>query len=240
MKRKNFLQINMIMVCGFMIVIGGFAILKSSIFNLKFIEVECEQLNEEEILENLNITKGKNIFSYYIKEIKNEVKKNPYVLDCSVKIKLPSTLKIQIQEIKAIACLRNENKYCYITKNIDKIEDVVDIKDCDKMIIDIKYESSENYIEFENDEIKNRLTYLLELLDNKNLNKKICEINFLEEENINLLTTDYTKVILPNDENLDYNISRLNKIIIDLQNKNKKNGTIDLTYNNYALYNPKD
>ena len=76
-------------------------------------------------------------------------------------------------------------------------------------------------------------------LKKDNLYKKIRNINLKEDSNIIMTTKDNIKILLSNKDDLDYNISRVDKILVDLQSKKTKNGTINLTYGNYAIYNPK-
>ena len=55
---------------------------------------------------------------------------------------------------------------------------------------------------------------------------------------LNMYTKDNTTILLNIDEDLQYNISRLSKILLDLQNKKQKGGEIDLSIEKYALYRP--
>ena len=49
-------------------------------------------------------------------------------------------------------------------------------------------------------------------------------------------TKDEINILLNNDEDLKYNISRLAMILVDLQNKNQKGGEIDLSIGKNAIY----
>ncbi|MGL4913804.1 MAG: cell division protein FtsQ/DivIB, partial [Romboutsia sp.] len=166
--------------------------------------------------------------------------KNPYVEDAKIKFKLPRTMVISIEEITPVALLKNDNNYCYISKEGEKIENIQDLKEnTDKIIVDIEYKNKNNEIEFENEDVKERLLYLLDCISEDNITKEIYEISFEGDNMINLATKNNTKVILPNDNSLEYNVSRLSKVLVDLKSKDKEEGIIDLTYSNYALYSPK-
>lgn len=240
-KKINTNKLILVLMLVLMLTVGVLIFFKSSLFNLKEVTIKgSSELDVEQVISKLDIVKNKNIFSYNTKEIKDEIIKNPYIKDCNVKLKLPRTIEIFIEEIRAVALLKDGNNYCYISSDGTKIEDIKDIEEnTDKIIVDIDYTNKDNTVEFENDETKKRLLYLLDCLDEKNISKQIYEINLRDEYIINLITRNKTKVIVPNDDNLDYNVSRLSKILVDLQGKNKKDGTVDLTYSSYALYSPK-
>ncbi|MEF9991658.1 MAG: FtsQ-type POTRA domain-containing protein [Romboutsia sp.] len=229
-----------ILVFIFIATFGVAIFLNSSYFNLEKVEITGEKgLSEDEILESIDLAKNKNIFSYNTKAIKNKLIENPYVEDVNIKLKLPNTMNINVDEKRAIALLKNNENYCYISKDGEVLEKVEKIeKNNDKIIVDIDYNYNNEFVKFKNDESEKRLLYLIGCLDDKNIYDKIYEINLRDENITNIMTRDYTKVIISNDDKLDYNVSRLEKIILDLNAKNKKNGTIDLTYNNYALYSP--
>lgn len=240
-KKINTNKLILVLMLALMLVVGAVAFLNSNVFDLQEVSIKGnKELDSEELLSELDIVKNKNIFSYDTKYVKEQLIQNPYIEDISIKLKLPGTMIISIKEITPVALLKNENSFCYISSNGDKIEDIKDIEEnTDKIIVDINYTNKENSVEFENDETKKRLLYLLDSISDKNINKEVYEISYREENVINLITRNNTKVIIPNDDDLDYNVSRLGKILVDLKSKNKNNGTVDLTDSKYALYSPK-
>lgn len=240
-KKINTNKLILVLMLALMMTVGVAVFLKSNIFDLQEVTVKGnKELKSEDVISELDIIRNKNIFSYDSKSIKSTLIQNPYIEDVNIKLKLPSTMIISIKEITPVALLKDDNNYCYISSKGEKIVDVKDLdENTDKIIVDIDYVNKENSVEFENDEAEKRLLYLLDCIVDKNINKEIYEINLREEKVISLKTKDNTKVIIPNDDNLDYNVSRLGKILVDLQSKNKEDGTIDLTYSNYALYSPK-
>lgn len=240
-KKINTNKLILVLMLALMMTVSIAVFLKSNIFDLQQVTIKGnKELKTEDVISELDIIQNKNIFSYDSKNIKSTLMQNPYIEDVNIKLKLPSTMIISIKEITPSALLKDDNNYCYISSKGEKIVDIKDLdENTDKIIVDIDYVNKENSIEFENDEIEKRLLYLLDCVVDKNINKEIYEINLREENIISLKTKNNTKVIIPNDDNLDYNVSRLGKILVDLQSKNKKEGTIDLTYSNYALYSPK-
>lgn len=241
-KKKKINTNRLMLVFSFilMLVIGSCIFLNSSFFILKNVNiVGNKKLNENEILEIINPQYDKNIFSNNLKSMEKKLSKKPYVDEVKIKIKLPNKIDVYIEEKDVAAVLKKNNSYCYIAKDksiLEKKDEVKDLKNV--MLVDIEYKENNEFVEFKNEETEERLFYFLELLNNKNLNKKIEQIDIKDKSNIIMITHDNTKILMPNDKNLNYNISRLNKIVVDLQSKKQKNGTIDLTYNSYALYSP--
>ncbi|MGL6105814.1 cell division protein FtsQ/DivIB [Romboutsia sp.] len=224
-----------------MLVIGSYAFLNSSIFDMKNIQIKGnDQIEDKAIVNSLGINNDKNIFMYSTKQLEEQLKENPYIESATINKKLPNTLKIQVKERKSVAILKCNDKYCYIDKSGKLLGVVEKIKDKNKeIVVDISYNINENKeIKFENEQTKKRLLYLLECIQKNNLSKKIGEIKFEKDEKISILTKQRIKVLLYKDEKISYNVSRMSAILAELQNDNIKGGAIDLTYSNYAVYRP--
>lgn len=242
-KKKRVNASNLMILLSFllMITIGMYSILNSSLFNTNNVEIEGnKKIKKNEILKDLDIRKDKNIFMYDMNKMEKIVLKNPYVETVQVKRKLPDNLQILIKEKEIYAIIKDKDDYCYIDKEGNCIEKIKEISDKESsLIVDIDYIIDENNnIEFKNEETKERLLYLLECMKENNLYKKIVKVNYEKDDIINMYTKDDIKIILGNDKDLDYNISRMSYIISDLQDDVKRKGTIDLTYGNYAVYKP--
>lgn len=232
----------LILMMTLIFIVGIGVFLNSSFFSMRNIIVEGNShLKENDLVEDLNIVYGRNIFTYDTKKIKEQVEKSSYIENAKIKFKFPGTMVISIDEITPVALLKNENNLCYISKDGKKIESIQDIKkNTDKIIIDIEYKNkNNNEIEFKNTETKEKLLYLLDCISSNSITKEIYEINLRKEKEINLKTKGNIEIIISNDNRVDYNISKLGKILVDLKSKNKEDGTLDLTYSNYALYSPK-
>ena len=240
-KKLNISKIILLLTFTLMITVCIGVLLNSSFFNVKSIEITgAKKLTEKDVSKYLDTSLNKNIFMQDIKSIEKDILKEPYVKSANIKRKLPNKLSISIKEKEAIAMLRDNNNYCYIDKEYKVLEKTQEkYEDIDKIIVDIDYNiNDDEQIEFKNEDTKKKLLYLLESINNKGIYKKIKTINLKKDDIINIMTVDSTKILLPNEEELDYNISRIGKILVDLQSKNMKNGTIDLTYSNYAVYSP--
>lgn len=240
-KKKKTDRVIIVLVFVLMISLGSIAFLKSSIFNLGKIEIiGNKDLKENEVVDLESLMTNKNIFTYNLKGIKNEILENPYVEDAQVKIKLPNKIIITVDEVEVVALLSNGKDYCYIDdkgnliKKIDNIEE-----NSDKIVFSTEY-SIENgqVINFKSEENKKSILNLISALKGEHLEKEIVKVEYTNDSKLNLESKIGAKFLLINDDNLNYNIARTSKILLDLKNKNIKDGVVDLTYSNYAVYKP--
>ena len=106
-KRREVLYI----VTLFLIVIGVFVLLFSSYLKLKIIEVEGNnQITKEEILEAGNINNNLRTWSIKDDEIQNNIKSRFDIFkSVTVKSKLPSSIKVQVEEYSFIAQNKKED-----------------------------------------------------------------------------------------------------------------------------------
>ncbi|MGL5316164.1 MAG: cell division protein FtsQ/DivIB [Peptostreptococcaceae bacterium] len=225
----------------FMMIIGIYAFLNSSIFHIKDIEIQGNnKIAEEEVKSALEIREDKNIFMYNTNKMEEKIKENTYIEDVSVKKVLPSSIIVNIKEKEIVGLLRDEDKYSYIDKEGNIIDNLSEIDENENnIIIDIDYNIDENNtLKFKNEEVKKGLLYLLECINDNNLQKKINNINYQKDDIINMYTKDGVEIILDNNKELKYNISRSSAILVDLQGENAKGGVIDLTCGEYAVYRP--
>lgn len=95
----------------FLIVIGVFVLLFSSYLKLKTIEVEGNnQITKEEILEAGNINNNLRTWSIKDDEIQNNIKSRFDIFkSVTVKSKLPSSIKVQVEEYSFIAQNKKED-----------------------------------------------------------------------------------------------------------------------------------
>lgn len=92
--------------------------LKLSYFGIAQIAVEgTKNITKEEVIKLSRIYKGNNIFYVNLKESKQGIASNPYVLNVSIKRKLPNTLVIDVIERQASFYNIVDNQYIIIDKN---------------------------------------------------------------------------------------------------------------------------
>ena len=225
----------------FIMTLGSFCLLKSSLFNVIEVEVKGNKdLKKSQIINEEDLIDNKNIFTYNLKSIKKDIESNPYIKSADVSIKLPNKIVINVEEVKVVGLLSNSNEHCYIDVDGNLVEKINDLSENnDKIIISTKFSIEDaNKIKFKNDGDKKNILNLLSSIEDESLSVKIRKIEYKDDSNINLITKDGTIFLMSKDDNIKYNISRTSKILLDLQSKNIKSGIVDLTYNNYALYRP--
>ncbi len=239
-KKKNTGNVMIILSLLLMIIIGIYTLLNSELFYTKNISIVGNKtLTEEDIIKKLDIKEDKNIFMYNLNKMEKMLKDNKYIEDVKVERKIPNNINIIINEKEIYAILREGSEYCYIDRNGDLIEKVKNIDgDKDIVKVDIEYIIEDENVVLKDNEYKNNLVKLLESLKENNLYKKINEINFEKSDIINMYTKEGIHIILNNDKNIDYNVTRASSIISDLQSNSKKEGKLDLTSSSYAIYTP--
>ena len=223
-----------------MVSLGAISLVKSSIFNLTKVEIIGNTtLKDDQIIDLEKLVTNKNIFTYNLKKVRKEIVSNPYIEDAQVKIKLPNKIVITVKEIDIVAVLFNGNEYCYIDSSGNLIEKINNLEENnDKIICSVDYTLSNNSITFKNQKEKDGILKVLNIIKSEYLEKEVKQIEYTNEDEINIITKYGTKFLIVDDKELEYNIARASKILVDLQSKKINDGIVDLTYSNYAVYKP--
>lgn len=223
-----------------MVSLGAISLVKSSIFNLTKVEIIGNTtLKDDQIIDLEKLVTNKNIFTYNLKKVRKEIVNNPYIEDAQVKIKLPNKIVITVKEIDIVAVLFNGNEYCYIDSSGNLIEKINNLEENnDKIICSVDYTLSNNSITFKNQKEKDGMLKVLNIIKSEYLEKEVKQIEYTNEDEINIITKYGTKFLIVDDKELEYNIARASKILVDLQSKKINDGIVDLTYSNYAVYKP--
>lgn len=240
-KKHNASKLMILLSFMLMIIIFIYITLNSNLFNSTNVKIEGnKRVPKDEIIKVLDIKEDKNIFMYNAKEMEKSLMENKYIESVKVKRSIPNKLKILIIEKEIAATIKDEKNYCYIdTKGnlIQKIEKLDGNEE--NVVVEIKYKLNDDQsIDFENEETKKRLLYLLETMKKNNLYKKINKINLQKNDIINMYTKDDIKIIVPNDKKIEYNIAMISSILSDLQGKHVNGGMIDLISGSNPIYRP--
>lgn len=116
-KRKIILRSIKLALAIIILLVGLIAFFKSSLFNIKKINVSIENnkiLTESQIKNLSTISIGQNIYSINKRQIVENIKSDPYVESVKIKRSLPSTLKIEIEERTVRFQLDYNGEYIYI------------------------------------------------------------------------------------------------------------------------------
>lgn len=222
-------------------ILSIYTILNSNLFDLEHMEIQGNNVvTETDIMKMTSIKMNDNLFKYRLSKMESLIKKSPYVKDVNIKRKLPNKLSINITENTEDAIIESNNKYVYINRD-GKILNEKDSITNENIPVVKNFEILEynvgDKIKIKDESIKNRLLYLLECFNDNNLSREIDTIS-LEKYNLTMENKDGINILLKLDDDIAYNIKRLNKIIIDLKTKGRKRGSIDLRNKNQAIYSP--
>lgn len=240
-KKINTTKFMILLSFMLMIIIFMLLLLNSSLFNSSNINIEGnKRISTNEIIKILDIKEDKNIFMYNTKQMEESLMNNNSIESVKVKRYIPNKLQILVIEKEIVAILKEGENYCYIDSKGNLIQQIKELDSNEKnIVIEYKYNlTKDKRIEFQNEETKKRLLYLLECVRENNLHKKINKINFKKNDIINIYTNDKIEIILPNDNKIDYNITMASSVLSDLQGKHIKGGTVDFTCGNNPIYSP--
>lgn len=241
MKKRKKINTNKLMGVLFfslLLTLGTCVFLKSDFFFLKQVVINNNKyLSNKDINDILNLDKNKNIFLLNLQYLEGKVEENNYVEDCEIKRKVPNKLIVNIKEKNILGSLYNGKSYCYIDdkgKFVDELKETAS----DDLVIYASYILDKNTLKFNNENDKNKLLTLYNKLDEENMLIRIKTIDFRKKSEIIMKEKRGLTVYLSKDGNIEKDIVKLSKILIDLQNRKQLYGKVDLTYNKYILYNP--
>jgi cell division protein FtsQ len=231
-----------IFVTIFSFALLGYIFINTENFTVKDIKIFGQNvLNKEAIIKSANIELDKNIFTYNIGQIENKLKKNPYIKSVNVKRKLPNKLGFNIVEIRETAIIPYMGSFAYIDNNgiILKIDDEItnnsipiingiNLKDA---IIGEKLDSGDK-------KLSSNIISLLNDCSKNDIGSEIEKIQINNKKDITIYTKRGIIVDFGEIENMNYKFSSLNQVLTDLQTKGINSGTVDLSYNKYAIYKP--
>lgn len=104
-----------ILLIVFLVSIGATLCLKLPYFNIKSIEVKNNRnIPMQEIINLSGLKPDKNIFYLNLNEARTNILKNSYILNVSIKRKLPNKLEINVDERTAIFYIKKNDKYLIV------------------------------------------------------------------------------------------------------------------------------
>lgn len=214
--------------------------ISSSIFELKQINVDGNsKITKSDIIKIGDIETGKNIFKYNLNDVEKKILGNPYIKYVKVSRKFPDKLVITIKENSEYAIIKEGANYIYIGENGLILSEQKDIKNKNIPLIsgiEIKNKKLNTKAKINSDK-SNYIILAIDTLKKNNMSRKIESIK-INKNKMYMKTDDNTSIVLKIDEDIEYNINRLKAILVDLKSNNKKDGNIDLTSKEQAIYSP--
>lgn len=239
--RRRKLNTNKLIGLLFFSLLLAFAIcffLKSDYFNLDEVQInDNSYLSKGDIKKLLGINNGRNIFSYDLKALKKNICSSSYIKDCDIKRKLPNKIIVTVEEKKLIGPLYNGDTYCLVDGEGNYVDRLKDNKNRN-MVISIDYTLVNKNIKFSKLKDKDYLIVLLKSLEENNILKQIDYVDFTKQKTIEMKMKKGLSIVVNKEDDINNDVDKLNKILIDLQNRKVSTGIVDMTYNNYILYKP--
>lgn len=209
----------------------GVSICTVPIFDIKNINVEgLKILNNKEINQLVEFSKGSNIVRFNSDEIVEVLKKNKYIESVEVKKSMPSTLKINVKEKEIGYYIVDNNSKYILDKNltvIDKVDNITGKGYAEIVGIEPKSLEVGSCIS-DNDLVKRAGEELLTIVKDNTSNKKIEKIDISNPIDIKMYIGDVQIKVGDYDNIRD----KVNKAINILQDKevNIVKGYIDVSY----------
>jgi len=231
-----------IFVTIFSFALLGYIFINTENFTVKDIRIFGQNtLNKENIIKSSNMELDKNIFTYNIKQIEKNLRKNPYIKSVDVKRKLPNKLIFNIVEIRETAIIPYMGSFAYIDNNgiILKLEDTITNKSIPVIYgVNIEDAMVGEKIDSGDKKLSSDIINLLKDCSKNEIISEIEKIQINNKKDITIYTNRGIVVDFGEFENTNYKFSALNQVLTDLQTKGIYSGTVDLSYNKYAIYKP--
>lgn len=92
-------------------------VLNSSLFSLKYVEIEGnERVSDEDIMNDLDLEIGMNLFRYFISHINAEPKVDPRLNSVDIYVSWPDTIRVEVTESMTIGYVYFQGTYLCIDR----------------------------------------------------------------------------------------------------------------------------
>lgn len=212
----------------FGIILAVIIVLLSPIFSIKSINIDdMEAYTQSEICEMAGISVGENIFITALTAPK-KLENNPYFKNVSVKIGLPSSITVNIEERKVRGYISYMGSYLYI----DEYGLVLDSKNNFKTRLPVftglefnKFKVGEK-LPVDNDKAFGTVVELTQILTKYDALEEVDSVDVKDISNI-LITCGSVKVKIGTTRELDQKIRIMHEILKELTEDDR--GTLDLS-----------
>lgn len=233
-KRQKLIINRSIIIFGFLILIGsvifGIWWLLGFIFSVKEINTESTiKYDSSTIISVSGIEIGDNLCFLNSGKSENKIcRELPYIESAKVKKILPNKIQIETTLAEPKFCILYGEKYLLISQESKVLEERDDIPSELPLIIGLNFSVSENKkLVYEQGELKNTLTSIFSSFEDNKL-FAITSIDFSEIENISVNYDNRIKILLGNNNDIDYKLLTAHEIILN-KIKNDESGVLDLS-----------
>ena len=213
--------------CFLLIAIVIIFALTTPIFNINYIEVTGNsKISSDTIISISGLKKGQNIFKFNNSTIQN-IKENKYIDEVKIKRKLPGTIIISVKEREIKYQIKLLNSYAYIDKN-GYILEVSTVKQEVPIIVGFNMNENElinkKMLEIEDLEELNKILKVMDAAKTINIDSIITEINIENKDNYYFFIENQSKKVYIGDtSNLTKKMLYIKKI---LEEESDKSGMI--------------
>ncbi len=234
-KKKNIILVTCIIIT--VLILICYLIFSLSAFDITNIEVLGTSIyTSEEVIEKSDVKIGKNIFWQCLNGISSDINSMSYIKSAKIKMQLPDKVTIEVTQrtSKYFSFDKDKNKY-YRIDDEGVILEEADIKDksVDEILAygfifddEVTFATKLKDIDIEKIKVYENIE---EEFKKSGINGSITKVNF--ENSLTTITiNDKLNVVLPNDNDITYNINFLKQIIAKIGEDSA--GVIDMTKSN--------
>lgn len=237
-KRHSKFGVWIIITCIFLLI---FYLVDTDIFIVKNIEVTGNYyLSEKDIISLAGISPGQNIFTINLDKIRTNLLENPHIKDIKIRRSLPNSIIIDIDERNVVAAVPYSGVYLQIDEDGVVIEVSKEYQDSSMPILSglkVKNFYVGKKLDLENISEFNKSLAILKGLKENKMEDLISEVRILDGS-ISLISSTGLMIDFNVEKNIDYRLSFLKSVLLDLSSKNYKEGHIIVDDVGNIIYRP--
>lgn len=217
-KNKKITKKSKILFCTILVIIAVLLILNSPLFNVKNIVVEGNATNSSEKIVSLSgLQTYTNIFKFNENDVIEKIKENAYIENVKIEKKLPSTVKIIVEERTPKYMLQFADSYVYINNQGYMLEisnEKLNIPILIGFTTDLSNIKAGNRITIDDLKKMDMVIKIYETAKSNGLADLVTKIDISNDKNYTIiLETEGKKVYLGDCSNLNTRILYLNSIL---------------------------
>ncbi|MDK2802512.1 MAG: FtsQ-type POTRA domain-containing protein [Oscillospiraceae bacterium] len=212
-------------------------------FNIREINIQGSDIySTEEILENISLKKGDNLFRINVEDLREQIlKKFKFIDYVDIQVKIPDSLDIKVEDASIFLSIKQNDNYIYISKkgriigtdDFEGNEENIEIYGLEDVLL-----STGDFItKSDNEKIK-----CLDSIVNVIETETVENINFIDISDVNdikLIYDNRVEILAGDLLEFDYKM-RLVKFILDNKLGKTEFGTINIKNVKKAVFTPRE